>query len=185
MIYHLSTELSKIIPVFTPRIPERTRRMEGENGDIPRICVAKTIEDCLSAMPDGGYSLEESEKPIIIRVYEFDEETIDPENLISPSHLYLSGWVLDSWVTGECWVVRQNIFPVRCYDICLNYFDVYNAPFVHPQEFLEKSLVYREPEVLLEELEKDAEQYIARVKNLQYTVLREFQITDLGRKCLY
>jgi|HigsolmetaAR206D_1030411.scaffolds.fasta_scaffold00120_37 hypothetical protein len=176
MLFHLSYDFSQVIPIFTPRIPDREQRMEGENGNIPRICVAKSIEDCLSAMPGGGYALETCKKTHRIRVYEFDERKVDPANLIPPAHLYFSGWVLDAWVTGEYWVVNQNLVPDRCYDIELDSFSVIDAPFVHPLEFREASLKYKNPEDLLDELENLATQYIARVAELRFRKVRENKI---------
>ena len=177
MLYHLSKDFSQVITVFIPRIPQREQRMEGENEDIPRICVAKSIEDCLSAMPGGGYALEGGEKPHRIRVYEFDERTVNPNNLIPPSLLYFSGWVLDAWVTGEYWVINQNLVPVRCYDIELDAYNVFDAPFVKPKQFREASLKCKNLEELLEELEELTEQWIARVANLHFHKIQDIEIS--------
>lgn len=171
MLYHLSTDLNNHINEFKPRVPKRENRMKGENNYIPRICVAKSIEDCLSAMPEGGYALGKSDKPNIIRVYEFNEADVIKENLIAPSNLYFEELVLDAWVTGEYWIVEQNIKPVRIYDIELKEIQVTDAPFVHPEQFKKAYLKTEDPSQILDELEEKANESVARIINLDYRLV--------------
>lgn len=173
MYYHLSSNLDEEIEVFSPRIPKREKRMDGENDFIPRICLGKTIEDCLSGMPEGGYKLktEEGENALTFRVYAFKEEDINKENLIDPTSLYFSNWVLDSWVTGEHWVVDQELVPLEVFDIELKDFEVTDAPFVSPDVFKEAFKEKGDPLSILERLEDDSKESVARVTNLNYRVI--------------
>lgn len=173
MLYHVSTDTSRVIPIFIPRIPNKNQRMEGENETIPRICVAKSIEDCLTAMPNGGYFLTSEHKPKRIRVYEFDEEVVQEGNLIKPTDLYFSEYVLDAWVTGEYWVVGQNLVPTRVYDIELEKVKVVDAPYVHPDDFKIALKEFDYPESILDELEEQANQSVARVTELKYRIIRD------------
>lgn len=173
MLYHVSTDTSRVIPIFIPRIPNKNQRMEGENETIPRICVAKSIEDCLTAMPNGGYFLTSEHKPKRIRVYEFDEEVVQEGNLIKPTDLYFSEYVLDAWVTGEYWVVGQNLVPTRVYDIELEKVKVVDAPYVHPDDFKKALKEFDYPESILDELEEQANQSVARVTELKYRIIRD------------
>jgi len=176
MFYHLSMDLSNVTKVFTPRIPNPSQRMEGENDSIPRICVAKSIEDCLSAMPNGGYAFEYVDEPKRIRVYEFDETSIEKENIITPTELYFYEWVLDAWVTGEYWIVGQEIIPTRVYDIELKKVEVVDAPYVHPDAFKKALEETDEPEEILDELEDQANQSVARITEMEYQIIREIFI---------
>ncbi len=172
MLYHVSFDLSKVTQVFTPRIPNQEKRMEGENDYIPRICVAKSLKDCLTAMPGGGYWFENSDKPKQIRVYEFDEETIKPENLVNSAYLYFSEWVLDAWITGEHWVIEQDLVPSKVYDVEIKEIEVVDAPYVSPNDFKEAYLKKQHPEAILDELEANAEKTVARVTELKYRFLK-------------
>lgn len=178
MLYHVSTDLSQHIKIFTPRIPNQEKRLEGENETIPRICVAKSIEDCLSAMPDGGYYFENSQKPNKIRVYEFDEATIKPGNLIASADLYFSEYVLDAWVTGEYWVVQQDLIPSRVYDINLEQVEVVDAPYVHPDDFRKVFLRKKDPEDILDELEENSNKSVARITELTYRFIEEYDTAE-------
>lgn len=173
MLYHLSTNLSETIAIFDPRIPESENRMKGENNYIPRICVAKSIEDCLSAMPEGGYAMQSNNDPQRIRVYEFDENLVEEDNLLTAVDLYFSGWVLDAWVTGEYWVVNQSLRPLRVYDIELDSLRVFDAPFVKPNVFKKAYLRRGNPAEILDELEENATESVARVTNLTYKEVEE------------
>lgn len=176
MFYHVSTDLSFVTKIFTPRIPKQEQRMKGENSYIPRICVAKSIEDCLTAMPNGGYRLGNSGKPNTIRVYEFNPERIHKQNLISPSDLYFSEWVLDAWVTGEYWVIEQDLIPSRIYDIKINSLKVCDAPFVKPEDFKKAYEMKKSPEGILEVLESRTNETVARITELKYHFLKEYSM---------
>lgn len=183
MLYHVSTDTSRVIPIFIPRIPNKNQRMEGENETIPRICVAKSIEDCLTAMPNGGYFLTSEHKPKRIRVYEFDEEVVQEGNLIKPTDLYFSEYVLDAWVTGEHWVVNQNLLPKKVYDIEIIKVEVIDAPYVHPRDFHKAFQKKKSPELILDEIESYTNTNVARIIELDYLVLDEVKklVSGVGR----
>lgn len=179
MFYHVSKDLSQVISVFEPRIPRSENRMDGENDSIPRICLAKSLEDCLSAMPEGGYALEDSEEPHYIRLYLFDEEQIQPENIMSSTELYFSGYVQDAWVTGEYWVVEQSLVPTRILDIQINEIEVIDAPYVSPEAFNAAFLKAGDPEEILDELEENSTESVARVTKLEYEIVAEKELSYL------
>lgn len=127
-LYH-ATRFLDIINEFTPRIPEN--RFHGEDEEIPRICLASTIEGCLTAAPFGGSRLGENidlpnGSSRLIRIYEFDTGSISKENIIKPDYLYQKDIVRDAEITGEHWITIP-IKPTRTYLIKLTrYCDQYS-----------------------------------------------------------
>lgn len=92
MYYHLSTDAN--LQVLTPHIPE-TAVAIYEDVQTKRICFAKTISGCLSALqsiPEDYY------------VYIPDKKI----NVIIPTYEQ----VRDAKVTGEIWVLEET--PVKC-----------------------------------------------------------------------
>jgi len=168
LLFHVSNNTSEIIEVFTPRVPMRNSRMEGENNFIPRICMAKTIEDCLSAIPEGGYKLEDVAG--VFRVYVFDQKEIVKENILSPVDLFFSSWVLDAWVTGEHWVVEESIKPKQAFDIEIDSYDVVAAPYIRPETFKQAFDQQTNPDSILKRLESQATETVGRVTNLKYKI---------------
>lgn len=172
MYYHVSRNTSSVIQEFTPRIPLFEQRIEGEDDTIPRICVAKSIEDCLSAMPDGGYHLQGAKTPIRFRVYEFQDTRILSKNILTSTDLYLSKLVLDAWITGEHWILQQKVQPSKVYDIEVMNVELIEAPFIHPDE-LKLVLERKEGSLndVIEQLEKQTNKRVARITHLDYQVI--------------
>ena len=104
-LYHISRDL-KFNGNFIPRIPFLEDE-STENRTTPRICVSKTIEGCLSAIP-GSYMLDEVclEQRGMFRVYVFDTEKhqIQPEYLVLTDELDRKNEVLDAYLTEEVWI---------------------------------------------------------------------------------
>ncbi|WP_214688162.1 MULTISPECIES: hypothetical protein [unclassified Exiguobacterium] len=167
MYYHVSMDTSRIVEEFTPRIPNEQSRIAGEDRNIARICVARSIEDCLTGFPEGGYQLQGS-LPVLIRVYEFDAETIAPENVVRAPELFLKQLVPDAWVTGENWVLNQSIKPSRSYLIEIKEVVIVDAPYI-TIEMLEDALEEGESigELMLN-LDKRSSATVARVESLRY-----------------
>lgn len=117
VLYHLSLN-TDIIEEFTPRIPESRANWEDEINQ--RFCMSESIEGCLTAVPWGGSTLDDVfilaiNTSKLIRVYEFDVEDIDPEDLIWSDEIYMDGLVHDAEVTKECWFIGKSISPSRSY----------------------------------------------------------------------
>lgn len=167
MFYHVSLDTSSIVEEFTPRVPNEQSRIEGEDRNIPRICVAKSIEDCLTGFPEGGYQLE-GNCPLLIRIYEFDEETIEKENVVRAPELFLRQLVPDAWVTGEHWIMNQSIKPSRSYLIQIKEVVIEDAPFI-TVEMLEEALTEgKSIGELMTNLDKRSSATVARVESLRY-----------------
>lgn len=116
-LYHLSHCLNDIHE-FVPRVP--LDRAESENKYIPRVCLSSSIEGALSAVPWGGSNLEEriwEEGSYLIRVFEFDLDTLNLDNLLPPEYLYSKDLVRDSYLTEEYWAINKSIKPSRSYII--------------------------------------------------------------------
>ena len=167
MFYHVSLDTSSIVEEFTPRVPNEQSRIEGEDRNIPRICVAKSIEDCLTGFPEGGYQLE-GNCPLLIRIYEFDEHTIQPENVVRAPELFLKQLVPDAWVTGEHWIMNQALKPSRSYLIQIREVVIQDAPFI-TIEMLEEALTEgKSVQELMENLDQRSSATVARVESLRY-----------------
>ena len=104
-LYHISRDL-KFNGNFIPRIPFLEDE-STENRTTPRICVSKTIEGCLSAIPEA-YMLDEVclQQRGMFRVYVFDTEKhqIQPEYLVLTDELDRKNEVLDAYLTEEVWI---------------------------------------------------------------------------------
>ena len=85
---------------FTPRVPEQ--RCPNEDETIPRICVAPTIRNALSAIPQAGeviYYMERLYLPIVIHAYYIESDSV----LMSKE---VVDKVPDAIGTKEMWVTK-------------------------------------------------------------------------------
>ena len=98
-LYHLSEDEN--LTVLTPRIPKYAVGL-FEDISTPRVCFAKTISGCLSALQDI---------PCTYYVYVPDEEV----NIVVPT----TKQVRDSQVNGEVWSL--NSVKVKCKGIIKSY----------------------------------------------------------------
>lgn len=108
-LYHLSLDL---VDKFKPKIPSTTSH--NENKTINRVCLAPTIEDCLSALGWGGSTVIENDilygilnkfnktKPIVVYEFEINKDLLTPQELASLSYLD------DALITNEYWYVGKN-----------------------------------------------------------------------------
>lgn len=122
--YHVSQDIHHD-GVFTPRIPSRDSRMDGEDIENERICVSRTLAGCFSAFPGGGSRLDElNEKQRgYYKVFEIDTEKlgIADEHILSSEMLFESGKVEDACFTDECWImIPFTISSDDCYMIYLS-----------------------------------------------------------------
>lgn len=103
--YHITTNLEHE-GRFYPRIPKH--RIEQEESTTPRVCVAPTIEDCLTGIPDGGYGLRTllNNNNNKIKVFRIDTHKLGIQNQdVLPSvHLFREGLVPDAATTNETWI---------------------------------------------------------------------------------
>lgn len=104
-LYHISLEGNLDVHHFTPRIPSRC--LDTEDKTTPRICVAETINDCISACPDGYVFF--TEKTVLgaayLYVYEIDILKIGFNNIKFWQEL--SSLVPDAHKTKEIWVLKE------------------------------------------------------------------------------
>lgn len=59
-----------VVDAFNPRVPKS--RIEGEDGTIPRICVANRLLDCVNAMPSGPETIQAMQQlglPVVVHAY--------------------------------------------------------------------------------------------------------------------
>lgn len=96
--YHVSYGHNELIKKFVPRIPDVYS--DKESTTIPRICLADTIDHCLSAMSDKPYTTYDN-KPITI--YSID---LEERELVHPDYLYSHDWVRDALYTREHWLLK-------------------------------------------------------------------------------
>lgn len=130
-MYHVSLNIFDDIKEFYPRVPKTT--MKGEDTTTERVCVAKTIEDCLNALLywdslrmrlTDNYEINwgiMSKCQRVFKIYEFD---IEKDFLISPKDLYERNLVPDALLNNEYWCTKKLI-PVKSYLIKIT--DVVNV----------------------------------------------------------
>lgn len=118
--YHLSKDVFKNISVFEPTIPEYI--MKEEDRTIPRICVGKTIIDCLNGICylDEYYNnlFKSTENNCdynssnfrVMKVYEFELSEMD--SIKTP--IEIVEYVPDALRTNEHWVLN-DIEPINEY----------------------------------------------------------------------
>jgi hypothetical protein len=113
IFYHVSTDVHHS-GVFEPRIPE-CRHKDQEDSTTPRISVAPTIEDCFTAIPNGGSHLEElnMEQRGYYLVFRIDTEKlgISEEHIISSDFLFQNDLVRDAEITNEHWITTPFVVP--------------------------------------------------------------------------
>lgn len=123
-LYHINLEVGNIIKKFKPKIPLIRLRDGSEDSSIPRICLSASLNGCLSAVYWGGASFEDIfidyGLSIPIRVYEFDTDDIEYNNLITPEYLYKTDKVRDAMINQEYWVINQTLQPRKTYVIKIN-----------------------------------------------------------------
>jgi hypothetical protein len=111
--YHLSTNL-KHDGVFEPRIPD-IRHQQQEDTTIGRISVAPTIEDCLTAIPNGGGRLEElnimQRGYYLIFTVDTEKLGISEDQIITSEVLYEKDLVRDAEMTNEVWITTPFTIP--------------------------------------------------------------------------
>lgn len=104
--YHVSTQLTHS-GFFKPKIPEH-RHKESEDSKTARVCVAPTIEDCLTAIPMGGVMLAElcAEMRNYFLVFRIDTEKLKINNsdIVSSEELFKKDMVRDAEMTNEHWI---------------------------------------------------------------------------------
>lgn len=112
LYYHISTDLEHD-GTFTPRIP--TTRADNEDFSSPRICVSRTIEGAVSAIPNGGSRLDEliEHNHGFLKLFVFDSEDLDlnDDNMIDCDTLYEKGLVHDATITDEYWIMKPVKVP--------------------------------------------------------------------------
>lgn len=113
IFFHVSTDLNHN-GIFVPRIPANRHR-QAEDDKIPRISVAPTIEDCLTAIPGGGSSLDELNIELrgYYRIFRIDTEKlgIQNEHIVNSKTLYENDFVRDADVTNEHWITTPFSVP--------------------------------------------------------------------------
>ncbi|MCA1064718.1 hypothetical protein QTG56_24210 (plasmid) [Rossellomorea sp. AcN35-11] len=113
IFYHVSTRINHS-GKFVPRVPEH-RHQGAEDDEIPRISVSPSIEECLSAIPNGGSLLDElnvKQKGLYL-IFKIDTEElgIEEKDIIGPQYLYENDLVRDAENTKEHWIMKEFTVP--------------------------------------------------------------------------
>lgn len=120
-LFHITTNLNHS-GLFVPSIP--FFRLKDEEATIKRVSTSFSIEGALTAMPRGGFLLQETlkENEGKLRILELDvvEAGIQINDLILPYALFQEGWVEDALITEEVWVLKsfqaQRMIDVQLLD---------------------------------------------------------------------
>lgn len=96
--YHLSNTMLSDDYEFIPRIPRYSANMEDKY--IPRICVSRSIEGALKALPSNNFGS-------VLYVYKIIYDPVNMNILVPTSRA-----VCDAYITDELWVTT-NIKPYQ------------------------------------------------------------------------
>lgn len=172
-LYHISNNV-EIIKEFIPRIPSSKADWEDEINQ--RVCLSNSIEGCLSAVPWGALNLSEMfvgclDSSYLLRVYEFDVDSINEEDLIGSDILYEEDLVSDAGSTGECWFIGNKLIPCKTYLIELSDFiedveDIYS--YQDEQYILEN-----EDTITTKEIDSMLKYSMSIIKEAVYSVINE------------
>lgn len=97
--YHLSSTMLPDDYEFIPRIPRYSATMEDKY--IPRICVSRSIEGALKALPSNNFGSS------VLYVYKIIYDPVNMNILVPTSRA-----VFDAYITDELWVTT-NIKPYQ------------------------------------------------------------------------
>lgn len=178
ILYHASLNLD-IINEFTPIIPDEDNMIDSEDTVTPRICLAKTIKGCLTAVPWGGGSIEEiffdNMKSQLIRIYEFDITEIPEKNFVSSKKLYESDKVRDAEISTEVWVINRKLKPIKTYIIQVTDYGEGNADDISYEDLKN----FNEHEDDLEDIINGC---FTTIEYIKYDVIKE---SDYNPKLLF
>lgn len=120
--YHVDLCKKEVINLFIPKIPSHI--LDGENGDIKRICVSSTIKGALGSVPWGGRNMANKGENMVFRVYEFESSSIDKKSILTPKELVENGYVPDALCYDEHWIM-EPVKPNKIYHISIeSYYEV-------------------------------------------------------------
>lgn len=98
--------------LFIPRVPE-SRIVQGdyfEDDTIERICFSVSIENCINAMPDGGYAVlglnEMKKKGFTPILYSYNLFWNGENEVLTPKEV--KKYVYDAEATNEYWLTTQK-----------------------------------------------------------------------------
>lgn len=110
---HVSTNL-KHDGVFIPRVPS-CRHKDQEDDKTLRVSVAPTIEDCLTAIPNGGMYLDqlnlEQRGLYLLITIDTEKLGISEDDIVTSKILYETDLVRDADITNEVWITKEFRVP--------------------------------------------------------------------------
>ena len=133
---HLTEERIKDI-MFFPDIPHAI--MKEENQDIERICLAESVEGCLTSIGwnrlDTTFQdfMDEEREALRVVILKFDINNLDKKYLLSPEELDEKGYVPDAYITREWWYG----LPAKPDEVEIRYlydYDMSENEYVIPRE---------------------------------------------------
>lgn len=174
MLYYIDRSYAPILDIFKPKVPSAI--MNGEDHEIPRICLCKTIEGCINAASWGHSNIQYRKLKEVFRIYIFDENDITKQNIISSDELWEKQLVPDAYITGEVWVINQTLKPkdIKYFQIG-EFFDTQYEEILTKEQFLaiekDNSLCFED--VYTWEIIKDIEIIWKEEQNLLFTHIIE------------
>lgn len=111
------------ISVFEPRVPGQ--RLDGEDGETKRICLAPDIESAINAKVDRATAVQVALKrkiPLALYVY---TAKIPRQDLVLPITLYRNHGVKDAILNQEYWVLSVPNFEEHILVVDDAVFDMY------------------------------------------------------------
>lgn len=185
LFYHISSDLHHN-GEFTPRIP--STRAKNEDTTLPRICVSRTIEGAVSAIPGGGTRLDEliTANDGFLKLFIFDSDVLDlnDDNMIDSDTLYEKGLVHDAIITDEYWITVPVTVPESHQQIIIPFEwdeEVYDVIPYHIVQLSETEKYDDDIESAYYDIMNDNIPNVIAIVNFQYhsSVLKEGSVIDI------
>lgn len=163
-LYHISKS-PEIIKEFEFRVPQN--RAKSEDSSTKRICLSENVEGALSAVPWGGSNLEDLEESEVI-VYEFDVESINVSNIVTPEYLYQNNLVPDTGITREYWLTKGRTAKIKAskyYEISINNFYTDSKEEISYDDYIKAVKKKEDPS-------KYSKGFLREIWNVDFTILK-------------
>lgn len=113
-LYNITFKTNDMRQIIDPYIPYSATEESGEDRTIPRVCLADSIEHCISAIGPADRDLHVGAYIVVRRV---KRSYLDESMIVTPHELYNSGKVPDALENMEHWYKNRVYFERLVYRV--------------------------------------------------------------------